>query len=274
MAKLTNLSTLPILFKSRNGVSSTIEPGVTLTLPDYEVVYDQVDSGVERGWLSVTKDDGSALFDSFGNIVGASPTPVSISSGDVTITGPITVANDVEIKNDAGNPIPVTGPLTESQLGTKVTASPALGMGGNGNIGWLSQLGDYLLALTGRFPASLGAKTAAQSLAVTMATDQSAILTTSAAKSFPQVAGSPFTLTASWQKVCTTTAATLGLRLGIPPNPSAYDIEWASVPAGAAAPTDAIGEAVMAGEDFASGLPIGDIFARSATLQKLIVKVA
>ena len=96
----------------------------------------------------------------------------------------------------------------------------------------------------------------------------------SLAKTFTQVVDSPFTLTVAWQKVCTTTAATLGLRLGVPPNPSAYDIEWAAVAAVAAAPTSAIGEGVLAGEDFASGLPIGDIYCKSASGQQLIVMVA
>ena len=92
-------------------------------------------------------------------------------------------------------------------------------------------------------------------------------------RTFTQVAGSPFTLTANWQKVCTTTSATRGLRLGVSPNPLAYDIEWVSVTPGANAPTDISGESVLAGEDFHNGLPIGDIYCKSATLQKLIVKV-
>lgn len=93
-------------------------------------------------------------------------------------------------------------------------------------------------------------------------------------KDFTQVVGSPFILTASWQKVCTTTAATLGLRLGIPPTPTTYDVEWISAAAGAIAPTDVNGEGVLAGEDFQGGLPLGDIYCKSVTGQKLIVKVA
>ena len=34
--------------------------------------------------------------------------PVSLSTGNVTITGPITASNEVEITNETGNPIPVS----------------------------------------------------------------------------------------------------------------------------------------------------------------------
>lgn len=40
------------------------------------------------------------------------PLPVSLTSGNVSITGPITVSNEVEIKNDIGNPIPVNGTIS------------------------------------------------------------------------------------------------------------------------------------------------------------------
>lgn len=77
-------------------------------------------------------------------------------------------------------------------------------------------------------------------------------------------------LTATYQKVATTTSATAALRMSCACNASAYDIEFTVVAAGAAAPT-ATGQALLAGEDFPTGIPIGDIYARSATLQKLIV---
>lgn len=95
-----------------------------------------------------------------------------------------------------------------------------------------------------------------------------------APKLFVQVEGSPFALTTNWQKVFTTTAATRSLRLGVPPIPSAYDIEWVSVPTGSAAPVGGIGEGVLAGEDFLAGIPLGDIYCKSATSQTLIVKAA
>ena len=77
-------------------------------------------------------------------------------------------------------------------------------------------------------------------------------------------------LTSSYQKVATTTTATKSLRMSAACNATAYDIEYAVVEAGAAAPT-ANGQALLAGEDFLAGIPIGDIYARSATAQKLIV---
>lgn len=62
--------------------------------------------------------------------------------------------------NQAGDPI--------GDPGTKVTAVAALGAGGSGAIGWLSQISDYLL---NRLPASLGIKTSANSLSIAPASD-------------------------------------------------------------------------------------------------------
>lgn len=77
-------------------------------------------------------------------------------------------------------------------------------------------------------------------------------------------------LTATYQKVATTTAATKSLRMSCACNATAYDIEYQVVAAGASAPTTT-GQALLAGEDFLAGIPVGDIYARSATSQKLIV---
>ena len=77
-------------------------------------------------------------------------------------------------------------------------------------------------------------------------------------------------LTSSYQKVATTTAATKMLRMSAACNATAYDIEFQVVTAGAAAPSTT-GMALLAGDDFPLGIPIGDIYARSASLQKLIV---
>jgi len=77
-------------------------------------------------------------------------------------------------------------------------------------------------------------------------------------------------LTSSYQKVATTTTATKSLRMSAACNASAYDIEYQVVASGATAPTTT-GQALLAGDDFAAGIPVGDIYARSATAQKLIV---
>lgn len=91
-------------------------------------------------------------------------------------------------------------------------------------------------------------------------------------KSFSQVAGSPFVLTAAWYKVCTTTFSTRGLRISPAASATVFDIEWVSVRAGAAAPTDSIGEPIFGGDDFANGIPLGDIYLKSASGQSAIVK--
>lgn len=78
-------------------------------------------------------------------------------------------------------------------------------------------------------------------------------------------------LTATWALVKTTTTATTALRMSAACNASAYDIEYTVVTAGASAPTDTRGQALLAGEDFLAGIPVGDIYARSATLQTLVI---
>jgi hypothetical protein len=90
---------------------------------------------------------------------------------------------------------------------------------------------------------------------------------------FSNAAGSPFTLTASWAKVATTTGATRGLRIAPLADAAVFDIEWVAVAAGAAAPSDTYGEPVLGGEDFASGIPLGDIYLKSASGQKAVVRV-
>lgn len=77
-------------------------------------------------------------------------------------------------------------------------------------------------------------------------------------------------LTSTYQKVATTTTSTKSIRMSAACNATAYDIEYQVVTAGAAAPTTT-GQALLAGEDFLAGIPVGDIYARSATAQKLIV---
>lgn len=89
---------------------------------------------------------------------------------------------------------------------------------------------------------------------------------------FAAVAGSPWTLSPGWTKVATVTAETRGLRIAPLANAAVFDIEWTSVPAGAAMPTDTYGEPVFGGEDFAGGFPLGDIYLKSASGQVAIVK--
>jgi len=78
-------------------------------------------------------------------------------------------------------------------------------------------------------------------------------------------------LTASWALVKTTTIATKALRMSCACNATVFDIEYTVVAAGASAPTDTRGQALLAGDDFLAGIPVGDIYARSATSQTLII---
>ena len=78
-------------------------------------------------------------------------------------------------------------------------------------------------------------------------------------------------LTASWALVKTTTTTTKALRMSAACNTTVFDIEYTVVTAGASAPTDTRGQALLAGEDFLAGIPVGDIYARSASFQTLII---
>lgn len=92
---------------------------------------------------------------------------------------------------------------------------------------------------------------------------------------YAKVVGSPFTLTSAWVKVATTTVATRGLRISPVVSAVNFDIEWVSVDANATAPTlitEPNGEGVLGGEEFISGLPLGDIYLKSVTGQVAIVK--
>lgn len=97
--------------------------------------------------------------------------------------------------------------------------------------------------------------------------------TPAAPLAYSSAAGSPFTLTSAWVKVTTTTAATRGLLIAPTPSATAFDIEWTSVTAGAAAPTDLYGAPVGYGETFPGGLPVGDVYLKSTTGQVAIVRV-
>jgi len=78
-------------------------------------------------------------------------------------------------------------------------------------------------------------------------------------------------LTATWALVKTTTTATKSLRMSAACNATVFDIEYTVVTAGASAPTDTRGQSLLAGDEFLGGIPVGDIYARSATLQTLII---
>lgn len=98
----------------------------------------------------------------------------------VDVTGSVTVSNEIEIKNDAGNPVPVSGtvtantglsqPLTDAQL--RATAVPVSAASLPLPTGAATET--TLASLDGKF-GSLGQKTMANSAPVVIASDQSAI---------------------------------------------------------------------------------------------------
>lgn len=133
-------------------------------------------------------------------------------------------------------------------------AAAAGNTGASTTNGFLRWLRDWFYARTGR-------QTAANSLSVVQASDSFAVTYT---QDFNGA------LTSTYQLITTTTTATRSLRMSAACNATAYDIEYQVVAAGAAAPTTT-GQALLAGDDFLAGIPVGDIYARSATAQALIV---
>lgn len=92
--------------------------------------------------------------------------------------------------------------------------------------------------------------------------------------SYEPVEGSPFTLTASWQKVATVTAETKALLVSSVTGARVFDIEWTSVPEDDAAPVVTKGHPVGFDNAFAQGLPLGDLYLKSDTLQQAAVTEA
>jgi len=134
------------------------------------------------------------------------------------------------------------------------SATAAGNTGASTTNGFLRWLRDWFYARTGR-------QAAANSMSVVQASDSFAVTYT---QDFNGA------LTSTYQLITTTTTATRSLRMSAACNATAYDIEYQVVAVGAAAPTTT-GQALLAGDDFAAGIPVGDIYARSATAQKLIV---
>jgi hypothetical protein len=160
-----------------------------------------------------------------------------------------------------------------TQSGTDITGA-VMPAGGAGQRGWLSSIYNALLGnlkVVLQAGSAVIGKVGIQVGGADVSASNPAPISRSPL-TYTAVAGSPFTLTSAWQKVAATTSSTKGLRIAPLASTTTYDIEWVAVPANAGAPTDTYGEPVLGGEDFAAGLPIGDIYLKSATGQVAIVK--
>lgn len=202
-----------------------------------------------------------------------------------TSTSPATVISSAWLNVTAGTVLssaPASGTYATSANSTVVTSS-ALPTGAATDVSVQAATAKMeavraLLAAALTFSLPTGASTSAlQSAGNTTLTSlvtllQGAVSTYRPPLTYTKAAGTPFTLTSSWQKVVTTVPATRALRISPIATQTAYDIEWVSVAAGAGIPTDAFGEPVLGGEDFAGGVPIGDIYLKSVSGQVAIVK--
>lgn len=84
-------------------------------------------SGAATSANQTTANSSLSSIDSKLPSLASGRVPVDIGgSGSITITsGTVTVSNEVEVTNSTGNPIPVSGPLTDAEL--RATAVPVSG---------------------------------------------------------------------------------------------------------------------------------------------------
>lgn len=83
---------------------------------------DSIAIGNVAGDLMTVHTDGSIDANIKGVVPVSGRLPVDIGSATVTISGPITIANEVEVKNDSGNPIPVNAASLPLPTGASTSA--------------------------------------------------------------------------------------------------------------------------------------------------------
>jgi hypothetical protein len=117
---------------------------------------------------------------------GGAPAAANLKVGgaDVSAANPVPMqlqgaVAEIEFKNDTGNPIPVTGPLTEAQL--RAAAVSVSGPLTNAELLAVALAKEATQQdIRDRLPLALGAKTRAQSLAVALPSDQGPLPTNAA----------------------------------------------------------------------------------------------
>lgn len=130
------------------------------------------------------------------NIVESIAIEISNDAGSpIPVSGTVAVSGAVEIENDAGNPIPISAAslplptgastLAEQQaqstlVGAVTETAPASDTASSGLNGRLQRIAQRLTSLISLLPSSIGTKTSAGSLSVVLASDQAAIQTTTA----------------------------------------------------------------------------------------------
>ena len=79
---------------------------------------DSIAIGNVAGDLMTVNPNGTINTNIFGITPISGKLPVDINGGSINITGPITISNEVEIKNDSGNPVPVSGTVVVTGVAT------------------------------------------------------------------------------------------------------------------------------------------------------------
>ena len=87
----------------------------------------------------------------------------------ITVTAPVTVTGEVEIKNDSGNPIPVSASTLPLPTGASTSANQAT------EITALTAIGATLTSIDTGIPVSIGQAVMADSMPVTIASNQSTL---------------------------------------------------------------------------------------------------
>lgn len=110
------------------------------------------------------------------------------ASKELLVTGAVTVAalsGEIEVKNDAGSALSVTDAPLAVLAGAVTETAPASDTASSGLNGRLQRIAQRLTSIIALLPASLGQKTKANSLAVTLASDSDSVAVTAASLPLP-----------------------------------------------------------------------------------------
>ena len=110
-----------IIKKVFDHTSDSLKTTVVTAVPTSIIISSADDSiaiGNVNGDLMTVNANGTINTNIFGITPVSGKLPVDINGGSINITGPITISNEVEIKNDSGNPVPISGTVAITGVST------------------------------------------------------------------------------------------------------------------------------------------------------------
>lgn len=131
--KINNLQDIKKYFDSLARAIEDNQPVVNITKQDIKFPRSPKDAIPVRlsdgksfyeAMASIASNGGRAdLFVGGSQVSNSNPVPVDIQDASVTINGDVTVSNEVEVKNDAGNPIPMSASSLPLPTGAATAAN-------------------------------------------------------------------------------------------------------------------------------------------------------